>query len=98
MEIQSIYVSQRKLRAPEQLVDMIRELEDGGTLPPIVLTRDENGTTQVQDGHHRLTAIWLSGRQHLRPQEFLLVESERSRPRFGTVTDLLCRCGLGGDS
>lgn len=94
MQISEIRMSQRRLRSVEQLTGMIRTLRDGGSLPRILLFRDEEGFVQVGDGHHRLSAIWLSGRTTLREDEFLLVESETFSPRFGQVTDLLERCGI----
>ncbi|MCA9032570.1 MAG: ParB N-terminal domain-containing protein [Planctomycetaceae bacterium] len=96
MEISKILVSQRKLRAPLQLCGMLDALKSGQVLPPIELIRDAHGAVQIMDGHHRLSAIWLSGRRKLRPEEYVLIESDRYRPRFGTVVDLLRRCGIAG--
>ncbi len=94
MQISEIYVSQRKLRCVTQLAAMVETLNDGGGLPQITLSRSEDGSIQVEDGHHRLTAIWLSGRRELRDYEYLLLEKERWRPRFGRIVDLLVRCGI----
>ncbi len=94
MQISEIAMSQRKLRAVEQLAGMIRTLNEGGSFPRITLLRDEAGVIQVGDGHHRLSAIWLSGRKVLREDEYLLVEAESYRPRFGRIADLLVRCGI----
>ena len=94
MQISEIMMSQRKLRAVEQLSDFISVLNNGGYLTPITLLRCQDDVIQVDDGHHRLCAIWLSGRRILEYGEYLIVESERNRPRFGLVTDLLDRCGI----
>lgn len=94
MQIARIFVSQRKLRAVDQLPAMLETLESGRFLPPINLLRDETGIIQVSDGHHRLSAIWLSGRSELLPNEYVLIESDWFRPRFGTVIDLLRRSGI----
>lgn len=92
MRISEILVSQRKLRAVEQLDDMMRVIANGGFLPPIVLIRAADDLMQVQDGHHRLAALWLAGHRELRAEDYLLVESDRLRPRFGNIVDLLNRC------
>jgi hypothetical protein len=94
MQIADIYVSQRKLRREGQLSGMQESLEAGGCLPRIVLSRGPDGRVQVEDGHHRLVAIWMTGRRELRKEEYLLVEKEAVRPRFGTVQDLLARCNM----
>ncbi|REJ94652.1 MAG: hypothetical protein DWQ34_07800 [Planctomycetota bacterium] len=97
MQISEIWVSQRKLRCAEQIGEMITSLTFGATLPPVVLTRDEIGSIQLDDGHHRVVAIWLSGRRYLKSTEFVIVESDRWRPRFGHVPDLMKRCGIWPD-
>jgi hypothetical protein len=93
MRIAEIFVSQRKLRLAAQLPAMRETLADA-CLPRITLGRGPDGQVQVEDGHHRLAAIWLMGRRRLRKDEFLLVEKETPRPRFGKVRDLLARCGI----
>ena len=94
MQIAEIYVSQRKLRRACQLPAMREAIEAGCWLPRITLSRGHDGRVKVEDGHHRLAAIWLTGRRELRKDEYLLVEKEASRPRFGTVRDLLTRCKI----
>ena len=93
MQIAEIFVSQRKLGCVAQLPAMVNTLEVGGCLPRITLSRSRDGSVQVDDGHHRLTAIWLSGRTELEEDEYLLLEKEQWRPRFGRIQDLLARCG-----
>lgn len=66
---------------------MIETLRDR-YLPPITLMQDDKGEVQVEDGHHRLTAIWLSGRTELEDGEYLLIEKDQWRPRCGKVVDL----------
>ena len=61
MQISGIYVSQRKLRCVAQIPAMIETLEGGGCLPRITLSRWLDSSVQVEDGHHRLTAIWMTG-------------------------------------
>ena len=94
MQIADIHVSQRKLRQPDQLATMRETLEACDCLPRITLGRGPDGQVQVEDGHHRLVAVWMTGRRQLRQDEYLLVEKETVRPRFGTVQDLLARCEI----
>ena len=94
MQIAEIFVSQRKLRCVAQLPAMVNTLEVGGCLPRITLSRSRDGSIQVDDGHHRLTAIWLLGRTELEEDEYLLLEKEQWRPRFGRIPDLMARCGI----
>ena len=94
MQIADIYVSQRTLRRAGQLPAMQETLKEGNCLPRITLGRGPEGHVQVEDGHHRLVAIWMTGRRELRKDEYLLVEKETVRPRFGTVQDLLARCEI----
>ncbi len=94
MQISRIYVSQRKLRCAAQIPAMIKTLELGDCLPRITLSRSQDGSVQVEDGHHRLTAIWMTGRRELKQHEYLLLEKDQWRPRFGKIMDLIARCGI----
>lgn len=94
MQISGIYVSQRKLRYAAQIPAMTETLGVGGCLPRITLSRSQDGSVQVEDGHHRLAAIWMTGRRELRKHEYLLLEKDQWRPRFGRIIDLLERCGI----
>ena len=89
MEIMQIWMSQRNLRRAAQIPAMVQTLKEGGLLPRIVLCRTEDGLVQVEDGHHRLAAIWLSGRTELERHQYLLLEKDRWRPRCGKITNLL---------
>ena len=91
MQISTIYVSQRRLRRAAQIQSMIETLEAGGYLPPITLSRSRDGSVQIEDGHHRLCAVWMTGRDELREHEYLLLEKDQWRPRFGRIMDLLER-------
>ena len=88
MQITDIWMSQRKLRRIHQIPAMMELLEEGGCLPRITLSRSEDGSIQVEDGHHRLTAIWLTRRQKLHKQEYLLLEKNQWKPRFGKIINL----------
>lgn len=91
MHISEIWMSQRKLRCTEQILAMVKTLKEGGCLPRIMLSRSKDGSIQLENGHHRLTAIWLAGWRQLQKHEYLLLEKDQWRPRFGKITDLLAR-------
>ena len=91
-QIEELFVSQRKLRNVDQLAQMINSIENDECLPRIEILIDEFGNSQVNDGHHRLVAYWLSGRRILHDGEYLLIDSDRARARFGHVSDLILRC------
>lgn len=89
MDITNIWMSQRNLRRAGQIPAMIDTLCEGGVLPPIILARCEDGEIQVEDGHHRLTAIWLSGRSNLCYDEYIVVEKDQWKSRIGRISDLI---------
>lgn len=87
MELEHIHVGQRKLRNPEQVAAMLATLDEGGALPSVLLAELEDGTVYIQDGHHRCLAYVLAGRKTLEWGEYLLLQVERGRARFGKLTD-----------
>lgn len=89
IDIAKIWMSQRLLKRPEQIVGMIKAIDDGSLLPAITLNLTEDGEIQVEDGHHRLVAIWLSGRKRLKEHEYILLEKDQWRPRFGRIEALI---------
>ena len=91
MDITELFVSQRKLRHPGQIPALVQAIRDGDYIPPIRLAEDEDGLIQVDDGHHRIVAYWLSGRTKLERYEYTLILTDRQRPRFGRVADLVQR-------
>lgn len=88
MDLTSLYVSQRQLRSPAQLCALIAAIRDGDPIPP---SEDDDGSFQIEDGHHRATAYVLAGRDLLEPHEYIVIPRERRRPRFGGIADLLNR-------
>lgn len=88
MEIARIWASQRNLKRAGQIPAMLATLQAGGSLPVITLIECEDGEIQVQDGHHRLTAIWVNGRSHLERHEYILLQQDQFRVRCGKVKDL----------
>jgi len=100
MELNHIFVTQRRLRNVSQLPDLIREVGSSLRLPPVILGELEDGTVFIIDGHHRCLAFHLSGRTSLRWGEYLLCQVDQPKAMFGRLTDpnvvdrLLCRPGL----
>lgn len=88
MDITKIWMSQRNLRRAGQIPAMVKTLCEGGVLPPITLAHCEDGEIQVEDGHHRLMAIWFSGRKILDNHEYFVVEKDQWKPRTGRCFDL----------
>ena len=86
-----MFVSQRKLRAPEQVHMLVESVRCLDPIPPVLLSEDDDGSVQVEDGHHRVTAYWLAGRRELWPEEYILTARGRIRPRFGHICDLIAR-------
>lgn len=96
MVITSIYVTQRKLKRAEQMPGMLKAIGDGKVLPPIRITEFDDGSFQVEDGHHRLMAHWLSGREELDDGEYVLFyRDEPGRHRYGCVKELYERVKQG---
>jgi hypothetical protein len=76
MDIAMLFVSQRKLRLPGQVPALVRAVRDGEPIPPVRLAEAEDGTVQVDDGHHRAVACWLAGRSKLERHEYVLVQAD----------------------
>ncbi len=89
MDIARIWMSQKNLRRIEQIPAMVETLKHGEILPKIILNQCEDGEIQIQDGHHRLVAIWLSGKTKLEKHEYLLVQKDQWRIRCGKIRSLI---------
>jgi hypothetical protein len=89
MDIAILFATQRNLRRAEQIPRLVEAIQRGEKIPPIRLSEADDGTIQVDDGHHRLIAYRLSGRTHLEQGEYELRFTDKPRPRFGRLSDLL---------
>jgi len=84
MQLSTLYVSQRRLRNPDQIPALVEAIQNGWPVSPVRLSEDDDGSIQVEDGHHRITAFWIAGKHELTPQDYLLLSiADRPRPRFG---------------
>jgi len=91
MDLTTLFVSQRQLRNPAQVRDLVAAVLNQDPIPPILVSEDDDGSLQVEDGHHRLVAYRLAGRTTLARAEYVLIVRTRRRPRFGGVDALLRR-------
>lgn len=87
MELSRIYVTQRRLRNPAQIADLIQGVGALSCLPPVRLGELEDGTVFIMDGHHRCLAYLFTGRITLYWAEFILFPVEFPRAIFGRLTD-----------
>ena len=86
MNIKEIQITQRSLKRASQIPGMLQAIEDKAILPPIMLCEYDDGTIQVDNGHHRLTAYWMSSRIKLEPWEYTLVYKEGTpKASFGNI-------------
>ena len=92
MSIAELHTTQRKLNRACDIPSLIAILDEKGIIEPIRLSQFEDGSIQIEDGHHRCAAIWLSGRRELRKGEYILCQKEfdkNTKSRMGFVTDLV---------
>ena len=90
IQITDLWVTQRRLRQPEQVEEMVTQVKEGGLLPYIQIDEMEDGSLQVGDGHHRLTALWLAGVRVLSLEHYELLPSfgKRGKRRYGQFPDV----------
>lgn len=97
MDLTLLFVTQRKLYRSWQIPGLVRAIQNGDYVPPIRLGECEDGTIQVENGHHRAAAYWLSGRAELQTGEYVLFFRDQPRNCFGRISDMLRREGLAED-
>lgn len=85
MDIEKIWMSQKNLKRAGQIPEMMAKLDE---LPPIDLIESEDGEIQVDDGHHRLMAYFLSGQKTLNNSQYILVQKPQWRARIGKIGNL----------
>lgn len=88
MKIKDIQITQRVLNRSEQIDGLVASIKAGESIEAIILQR-HRGMIQVWDGHHRLAAYHLAGREELFRGEYELIECQTGRHRFGTIEDLI---------
>lgn len=91
MNLADLHVTQHDLRNLDQIPQMVEFVQKGGffTLEEITrhhdgdtslisLTRFEDGRVFVHNGHHRVAAVWLAGRERLNSFEYLILDKKYS--------------------
>jgi hypothetical protein len=92
MKINSILVTQRRLKRMESIPAMVQEIYSYSSLQePIQLVQLEDGTVYIKNGHHRTAAYALAGRTELLPWEYDLLFSDEIKPTFGNIQKLLAQ-------
>jgi hypothetical protein len=90
IRIERLLFTQRSLKRYLSLPQLMQLVDDGVPfLEPIELHRNDAGQIVINNGHHRVMAIWLSGRDDLHDNEFILLDMEQCRSPFGDVHRLL---------
>jgi hypothetical protein len=94
MKIDSILVTQRKLKRKETFYHFLSKIMTNDYFPPIQLVQLEDGRVYCNDGTHRLAAYFRAGRTELHPLEYDLLFSDKNRPTFGNIKNLLSYISL----
>lgn len=86
--ISDLWATQRKLRNPEQIKSLMASIDSGEEVPPVTINEFPDGSLEVQDGHHRLTARLFLGQKYLRYGEYLLLcQDARRKVRYWRFRD-----------
>ena len=89
MKIDSILVTQRKLKRKGLIKHLVGEILINAYIPAIQLVQLEDGTVYCKDGHHRLAAYYLAGHAEINPINYDLLFSDKNKPTFGNIKKLL---------
>lgn len=92
IKIDKLYATQNNLKRIDQINDMVKHLlKDKKFIDcaPIEIKSPSNGTFILNNGHHRATAILLSGRDFLYPEEYVITyEPNYNRNIYGKLKDM----------
>lgn len=91
MKIETIKVTQRKLKRKEQLQDLIKSIQNNEYIEPIILHKQPDDSVHCIEGHHRLIAYYLAGKHELEDYEYELILADNEKPCFGTVKNFIER-------
>ncbi len=88
IQIDELWMTQRKLRNPEQIPIMVSDVREIQALPPVEILELEDGSLEINNGHHRCIALHLAGIQHLEYGEYILLPVAQSwKRRCGKIKD-----------
>ena len=85
IDISKLWFTQRSLKRANQITNMLNHLDDGEFSERIELRYCPDGEIEINNGHHRVTAIWHSGRRHLNREEYTMIDVDNITPRFGRL-------------
>jgi len=95
VQIEDLWVSQRGLRHPEQIIGLTRAVQKGEVIPPFTICTYPGNKYVVNDGHHRAVALLLAGRsQDIEDEDFTLIPYDPrtcKKKLFGKLEDLIHR-------
>jgi len=79
LSLDTIWITQHKLRKPEQIAGMVKYISDGGSWKsdaanPIVINEFPDGLKIIHNGHHRIVSMFLAGKESLISNEFKLTK------------------------
>ena len=87
INISDLWFTQRSLNRSHKIPDMIKYLNDNDEfVDPIELRLCSDGEIEINNGHHRVTAIWRSGRRYLRRGEYIIWDTDDMKSRFYKFT------------
>lgn len=81
--IGEIWLTQKMFKRADSIPHMMETLLDGKELPPVTLNRLPDDSIEVQDGHHRVMAYYLAGFEYLEDSEFILIDKDQPKRRYG---------------
>lgn len=89
MKIAELYSTQRNLRRKEQIKELVKSIQNNEYIEPVLLSESEDGKVQVENGHHRVIAYYLSGRDVLKEDEYILLNGDTGRIRICKIEKLM---------
>jgi len=75
MPLHRLNVTQEAVRNPQQLRELVQFVQAGGTFTGICVFGFPDQQMFLHDGHHRVLAVFLAGREQLLPSEYVVIRS-----------------------
>lgn len=84
--IKRLWFSQKCLKRADNLTNLFKLLwAETPFSTKIELNLAPDGEYEIKNGHHRVVAIWLTGRTYLENGEYILVDKDKIGKRFGKI-------------
>lgn len=82
IKISELWMTQRNLSRREQIPAMIRDLKESQNIfPSIEIFELEDGSLEINNGHHRCMALYIGGTEYLEYGEYVLIQVNSSQKR-----------------